>query len=118
MACGAWLCSMSSCARGDLVTDGLYRYVQHPQYGALFLFTFGLLVQWPTIATLLMWPVLVAAYLRLARREEAELLARFGERYAAYAAVTPRLFPRMKLLCVTARSPGERSALKENLKSV
>lgn len=52
-------------ARGDLVTDGLYRYARHPQYAALFLFTFGLLVQWPTIATLLMWPVLVATYLRL-----------------------------------------------------
>ena len=82
--------------RGDLVTDGLYRHMRHPQYSALFLFTLGLLIQWPTIATLLMWPVLAATYLRLARREEAQLLARFGGRYHAYAAVTPRFLPRVQ----------------------
>lgn len=81
-------------ARGELVTDGLYRYVRHPQYSALFLFTTGLLIQWPTIVTLLMWPVLVAAYFRLAQREEAELFAWLGEQYRAYMAVTPRFFPR------------------------
>ena len=55
-------------------------------------------IQWPTIATLLMWPVLAVTYFRLARREEAELLTRFGERYHAYAAVTPRFLPRIRPL--------------------
>ncbi len=54
----------------------------------------GFLVQWPTLPTLLMFPVLVAMYVRLARREEREALARFGEGYATYAASTPAFVPR------------------------
>ncbi len=81
---------------GELVTDGLYRHVRHPQYAALFLFSAGLLVQWPTIPTVVMFPVLVGAYLRLAAREERELLAAFGDRYRLYLAATPRFFPRLR----------------------
>lgn len=83
-------------AQGDLVTAGLYRHVRHPQYAALFLLSAGLLVQWPTIPTLLMFPVLVAVYVRLAGREERELLIAFGDRYRAYAALTPRFLPRLR----------------------
>jgi len=83
-------------ARGDLVTDGVYRYARHPQYAALLLFSAGLLVQWPTIPALAMFPVLAAAYLRLAAREERELLDAFGDRYRAYAATTPRFLPRLR----------------------
>jgi protein-S-isoprenylcysteine O-methyltransferase Ste14 len=41
-----------------------------------------------------MFPILVAMYVRLARREEAEARAQFGEVYASYAANTPAFFPR------------------------
>jgi protein-S-isoprenylcysteine O-methyltransferase Ste14 len=41
-----------------------------------------------------MFPVLVWLYVRLARREEREALAIFGDAYAGYAAVTPALVPR------------------------
>jgi len=56
--------------RGGLVTDGIYAYVRHPQYTGLFLLIAGFLVQWPTILTVLMAPVLLYAYVHLARREE------------------------------------------------
>lgn len=58
-------------AGGELVTTGLYGRVRHPQYSGLFLVTIGLLVQWPTLITALMWPVLLLAYYKLAKREEA-----------------------------------------------
>jgi len=84
-------------ARGELVTDGLYAVVRHPQYSGLILGVLGALVQWPTLPTMLMAPVLFLTYYRLARREERELALRFGRRWAAYAARTPMLLPRRSM---------------------
>ena len=81
-------------AHGDLVTDGAYAAVPHPQYAGLLLAVLGALVQWPTLPTMLMAPVLAATYYRLARREEAEMERHFGARWAAYRARTPMLLPR------------------------
>ena len=83
-------------AQGALVTDGLYARVRHPQYSGLFLITIGLLIQWPTIITVLTWPVLMAMYIRLARREEVDMELRFGDTYRAYAARVPRFIPRLR----------------------
>jgi protein-S-isoprenylcysteine O-methyltransferase Ste14 len=55
----------------------------------------GFLLQWPTILTLAMFPILVFMYVNLAHREEQEALAEFGETYAEYAARTPRFVPRL-----------------------
>jgi len=77
----------------QLATTGTYARVWHPQYAAFVLIMLGFLAQWPTILTLLMFPILVAMYVRLARREEGEALAEFGDAHAAYAAVTPAFFP-------------------------
>jgi protein-S-isoprenylcysteine O-methyltransferase Ste14 len=55
----------------------------------------GFLLQWPTLPTLVMFPILVVMYIRLARREEHEALAEFGEPYAHYAANTPAFCPRL-----------------------
>ncbi len=76
-----------------LVTTGIYRYVRHPQYTGMFLFTFGWILHWPSVVTLVLWPILVVAYAWLARREEEAVQAEFGEAYKSYAAVTPRFFP-------------------------
>lgn len=80
-------------ARGGLVTGGVYAFVRHPQYTGLFLMTGGFIVQWPTAITLLMWPVLLYAYVRLARSEERVIRQRVGTAYAEYAAHTPTFFP-------------------------
>jgi protein-S-isoprenylcysteine O-methyltransferase Ste14 len=77
-----------------LVTDGPYAVVRHPQYTGLMLGILGALVQWPTLITLLMAPILVFTYYRLARREERELEKRFGDEYAVYRKRTPMLLPR------------------------
>lgn len=80
-------------AKGELVTDGLYKYVRHPQYSGLFLVMIGMLIQWPTIITALMFPVLVYVYFRLSKREEWEVLKIFGDEYRSYMKKTPMFIP-------------------------
>jgi protein-S-isoprenylcysteine O-methyltransferase Ste14 len=53
----------------------------------------GFLVQWPTIPTLVMFPVLALAYRRLSSREEREVKAHFGGLWDTYAARAPRFIP-------------------------
>jgi protein-S-isoprenylcysteine O-methyltransferase Ste14 len=76
-----------------LAMTGPYAHIRHPQYAGFILIMLGFLVQWPTLPTLLMFPVLVVMYMRLARQEEQEILVQFGEAYARYAAVTPAFLP-------------------------
>lgn len=80
---------------GTVATSGPYAAVRHPQYAGFVLIMFGFLIQWPTLITLIMFPILVLMYVRLARREEREALAEFGEAYAGYRASTPAFFPRL-----------------------
>ena len=81
---------------GQLATEGPYARVRHPQYDAFVVIMLGFLLQWPTLLTLVMFPILIAMYVRLARREEAEARARFGDEWERYAARTPRFFPRSR----------------------
>lgn len=80
-------------ARGALVTDGIYAYARHPQYTGLFLVITGFLVQWPTILTVIMAPVLLFAYVHLARVEERRAAAEFAEEYIEYVHKIPAFFP-------------------------
>ncbi len=80
---------------GELVTSGIYERVRHPQYFGLFLITVGMLIQWPTIITAVMWPILMFMYYRLARREEREMESRFGDRYIVYRRNVPMFMPRL-----------------------
>src|SRR3989344_2277968 len=73
---------------------GPYARIRHPQYVGFVLIMFGFLLQWPTLLTLIMFPILVYMYLRLAQREEREVAAEFGAEYRRYAARTPAFFPR------------------------
>ncbi|MGH8221920.1 MAG: methyltransferase family protein [Woeseiaceae bacterium] len=82
-------------AREELRTSGIYRFVRHPQYLGLILVIVALNIQWPTILTLLMAPVLIVMYVRQARREDKELEARFGGAFASYAARVPAFLPRL-----------------------
>ena len=76
-----------------LATTGPYSYVRHPQYVGFILVMFGFLLQWPTILTLAMFPVLVGMYVHLAHQEERDARAEFGDAYDRYAARTPGWFP-------------------------
>jgi len=80
-------------SRGELETSGVYTYMRHPQYLGIIIITAGLLVQWPTILTLTMWPILTVMYYRLAKGEEKEMEERFGEAYLKYKRHVPMFFP-------------------------
>jgi protein-S-isoprenylcysteine O-methyltransferase Ste14 len=90
----AWRVLYAAQRAGKLATTGVYARIRHPQYVAFIAIMFGFLLQWPTLVTLLMFPVLVTMYLRLARREERDVRAEFGAAWDAYAAVTPGFIPR------------------------
>lgn len=85
----AWNVLYQAQQRGELATAGPYAYVRHPQYVGFILVVFGFLLQWPTLLTLAMFPVLVWMYVRLARDEEREAISRFGDGYRLYAATVP-----------------------------
>lgn len=79
--------------RGTLVTHGIYRRLRHPQYLGLMLIVLAFNIQWPTLPTLLMAPVLIVMYVRLARREDEELATFFGEAFLDYSARTRAFVP-------------------------
>jgi protein-S-isoprenylcysteine O-methyltransferase Ste14 len=85
-------------AKGQLVTDGIYRHVRHPQYLGFILLTFGIDFLWVTFSTLILWPILVFLYYRLAKEEENIMEEKFGDQYRQYAKEVPRLFPNLKKL--------------------
>ena len=89
----AWNVLYRAQRASDLATAGPYARVRHPQYGGFVLIMLGFLLQWPTLLTLAMFPVLVTMYVRLAIHEEAEARSTFGEKWDRYAARTPRFFP-------------------------
>ncbi len=77
-----------------LATDGLYGLVRHPQYTGLFVGLFGEgVVHWPTIFSVILFPVIVLVYTLLAYREERHMVDEFGEQYQAYRKKVPMFFP-------------------------
>jgi protein-S-isoprenylcysteine O-methyltransferase Ste14 len=91
----AWHILYAAQKRQVLATTGPYAHVRHPQYVGFVLVMLGFLVQWPTLLTLAMFPVLVWMYVHLARQEEREVRAQFGEVYADYARRVPAFVPRL-----------------------
>jgi methanethiol S-methyltransferase len=92
----AWKVLYEAQRTKTLATTGPYAYVRHPQYDGFILIMLGFLLQWPTLITLIMFPILVFMYVRLARREEREVLLEFGETYRRYMLSTPAFFPRLR----------------------
>lgn len=80
-------------SKGRLVVAGLYSRVRHPQYTGFILVLIGFLIQWPTIITLVMFPFLVYMYYRLGRKEEKEMVERFGDEYREYIKRTRMFLP-------------------------
>jgi len=94
MIASAWRVLHEAQRTGRLATTGLYAYVRHPQYIGFIVIMLGFLLQWPTVLTLAMFPVLVWMYVGLAKREEVEARRQFGGMYDQYAARTPAWLPR------------------------
>lgn len=97
MLSSAWSILFKAQRQHRLATDGWYARMRHPQYVAFILIMFGFLLQWPTLLTLIMFPVLVFMYVHLAKSEEKDAEAEFGDIYRRYAAVTPGFFPKLSM---------------------
>jgi protein-S-isoprenylcysteine O-methyltransferase Ste14 len=80
---------------GELVTTGIYAYIRHPQYTGFLLITLGMMFDWLTLPLLIMWPLLLYIYYRLARREERDMELEFGDAYRRYKARTGMFLPRL-----------------------
>lgn len=97
---------------GYLAKARLYGVVRHPQYLGILVALFGQLVHWPTVPTLVLFPVIGWAYMRLARKEEARMVERFGDEYLLYRRHVPMLLPRLgdlrQLLAPTPPPTDER----------
>lgn len=79
--------------KNEMAQTGLYRYIRHPQYTGFFLFLLGSIINWPTLLTLLTLPILWWVYLRLAKSEEQDAIATFGDKYRDYMSRTGRFLP-------------------------
>ncbi|WP_234383291.1 methyltransferase family protein [Streptomyces dysideae] len=90
----AWKVLHEAAQKDRPTTTGPYAWVRHPQYDGFPLIMIGFLLQGPTITTLIMFPVLVYVYVRLARSEEREVAKQFGEQWTVYAANTPAFWPK------------------------
>lgn len=84
MISAGWAVLHAARQHRGLATTGIYERVRHPQYVGFILVLTGFLLQWPTLLTLVMYPVLVAMYVRLAHREERDAIAEFGDAYRDY----------------------------------
>jgi protein-S-isoprenylcysteine O-methyltransferase Ste14 len=91
----AWGILYEAQRRREIAASGPYAYVRHPQYVGFIAIMLGFLLQWPTLITLVMFPILVFMYVRLALREEREAIERFGDPYRRYMAMTPAFFPHL-----------------------
>jgi protein-S-isoprenylcysteine O-methyltransferase Ste14 len=91
----AWKVLYDAQQKRALATSGPYSYVRHPQYVGFIMVMFGFLLQWPTILTLAMFPVLTFMYLKLAKTEERDSVAEFGTAYTKYASEVPGFIPKL-----------------------
>ncbi|MGH4124420.1 MAG: methyltransferase family protein [Clostridium sp.] len=73
--------------------QGIYKYIRHPQYTGLLLLSFGMMVEWATLPMLILYPVMIVMYVRLAKREEKDMLVEFGDEYREYMKVTKMFIP-------------------------
>ena len=102
----AWRVLHDAQRKGSLAATGPYTRLRHLQYAGFALIIMGFSLQWPTLITGLMLPILLVMYWRLAKSEEREVKAAFGDQYRRYANSIPSFLPRpASLLRSSRRSP-------------
>lgn len=76
-----------------LVTRGPYRWIRHPFYGSVTLLVAAVTLLSSNWFVLLMGTLVIGLLVVRTRKEEENLVARFGEEYRDYMARTGRFFP-------------------------
>lgn len=90
----AWTERYRAQRRRAMAAGRVYGHIRHPLYAGLLLVSFGVLLQCPALATLLMFPALCVMYVRLARQDERRAVEALGDRYRDYMNRVPPFFPR------------------------
>jgi len=98
----SWKILYQATKKHTIAKAGPYKYIRHPQYVGFIIIIFGFLMQWPTLLTVIMAPVLIFMYIKLAEKEEKKVLGKYSE-YRLYAKNTPAFFPSVKILKVYFR---------------
>lgn len=93
----SWKILYQATKRQAIARTGPYKYIRHPQYAGFIIIILGFLMQWPTLPTLIMAPILTIMYIRLARKEEREVFKKYPQ-YRHYLKNTPSFLPSVKLL--------------------
>ncbi len=78
---------------GQVCKQGVYQYIRHPQYTGLMLISLGMIFGWATLPTLIMFPIIIMMYVRLAKKEEKDMINEFGEEYLMYKEKTKKFIP-------------------------
>lgn len=84
----SWKILYQATKKHTIAKTGPYKYIRHPQYVGFVIIILGFLMQWPTLPTLIMAPILIIMYIRLARKEEREVLKKYPQ-YQHYIKNTP-----------------------------
>lgn len=99
------------------VTGGLYRFTRHPQYIALAIAGFGLVLIWPRFLIALTYTVMLWMYVLLARHEERLCVSLYRDSYRAYLGRDPKpiapLRAAVALIVVIASTLAVAFALRE-----
>ncbi|WP_024973261.1 methyltransferase family protein [Ralstonia pickettii] len=91
-----WTTVYRASREGRMTQEGPYGIIRHPQYTGIMLAVFGQVVHWPTLITVVLFPLIVFIYVRLARREERDMIRRFGAAYEDYMHQVPMFLPRWR----------------------
>jgi len=95
----SWKMLYQATKEQTIARTGPYKYIKHPQYVGFVIIIFGFLMQWPTLPTLIMAPILIIMYIRLARKEEKDVLQKYPQ-YRDYFKKTPAFLPSIKIIKV------------------
>lgn len=95
MLSSAWGVLYKAQRTHTLATTGLYARIRHPQYVGFVIIMLGFLLQWPTIVTVIMFPILLIMYAKLSASEEREMEKEFGSKYLEYKRKTPTFIPKL-----------------------
>ncbi|NOZ28875.1 MAG: isoprenylcysteine carboxylmethyltransferase family protein [Chloroflexi bacterium] len=88
-----WSLSVDTKARHTLVTSGPYRWVRHPMYTAIFVWTLAFFLLSANWFVGIAWLALSVLAASRAGEEEEALIETFGAEYQDYMRRTPRFLP-------------------------
>ena len=79
-----------------LIKTGPYKYVRHPMYLGIFIYTSGLMMICLDVLVILFFSFSILVNYRRIPREEQMLIDEFGDEYLEYMKQSGRLFPKLR----------------------